>query len=471
MDGARLMNAVVATGTSAAEWAGGFDTAWIDFTKGLGAPVGAVLAGSQELIDEAWRYKQMIGGALRQSGIVAAGCLYALDHHVDRLAEDHANARTLADGLAELGFDVQPPDTNIVIAEVADAPQLVGELWERGIEVTPMAPTLIRCVTHLDVDARRDRARARRLPRGRRPDAQAHRARSGRPAARREHRGDRPRDQAGREGRGRQDRRGSTAATSSTRRRATATTLRSCCCTASRPPSGGGTGSRRSSARRGLRVIRFDLLGHGNSEMPRDGYAPDEQARRVAAALRKLRVRRATVVGHSMGGTVASALVEEKPRLVRRLAVIGTPPRDGFADPSFLAQGLDLAGRRRAHPPLRARPGDQGRPRLGVRGRRRRARRVRGRPRRDDLQRLRQVAVGDARVRRGPPELRARRRRRTCRCSSSSAPRTTSSTRRPRTAWAKDVPRARVVKMREVGHSPHWEQPREVAELLLDYAR
>jgi threonine aldolase len=153
LDGARLMNAVVASGTSAADWAGGFDTAWIDFTKGLGAPVGAVLAGSRELIDEAWRYKQMIGGALRQSGIVAAACLYALDHHVDRLAEDHRNARTLADGLADLGFDVQPPDTNIVIADVADAPRLVGDLWEREVEVTPMSPTRIRCVTHLDVDA------------------------------------------------------------------------------------------------------------------------------------------------------------------------------------------------------------------------------------------------------------------------------------------------------------------------------
>jgi threonine aldolase len=154
MDGARLMNAVVASGTSAAEWAGDFDTAWIDFTKGLGAPVGAVLAGSGELIDEAWRYKQMIGGALRQSGIVAAACLYALDHHIERLAEDHENARVLAEGLTELpGFDVRPPDTNIVIAEVEDAPRIVGELWDRGIEVTPMAPTLIRCVTHLDVDA------------------------------------------------------------------------------------------------------------------------------------------------------------------------------------------------------------------------------------------------------------------------------------------------------------------------------
>ena len=82
-------------------------------------------------------------------------------------------------------------------------------------------------------------------------------------------------------------------------------------------------------------MIRFDLLGHGNSEKPRDGYAMDEQARLVAAALRKLRVKRATVVGHSMGGTVASALVEQEPRLVRRLAVIGTPPREGFAELPF----------------------------------------------------------------------------------------------------------------------------------------
>ena len=154
LDGARLMNAVVASGTPAADWASGFDTAWIDFTKGLGAPVGAVLAGSQELIDEAWRYKQMIGGALRQSGIVAAGCLYALDHHVDRLADDHANARSLAEGIADLpGFEVQQPETNIVIADVPDASALVGALWERGVEVTPMGPARIRCVTHLDVDA------------------------------------------------------------------------------------------------------------------------------------------------------------------------------------------------------------------------------------------------------------------------------------------------------------------------------
>src|SRR3954453_1274854 len=101
LDGARLLNAVVATGTSAADYAGGFDTAWVDFSKGLGAPVGAVLAGSRELVDEAWRHKQMLGGALRQSGMLAAACLYALDHHWDRLADDHANAKRLASGLSE----------------------------------------------------------------------------------------------------------------------------------------------------------------------------------------------------------------------------------------------------------------------------------------------------------------------------------------------------------------------------------
>ncbi len=120
MDGARLMNAVVASGTSAADFAGGFDTAWVDFTKGLGAPVGAVLAASRELIDEAWRWKQQWGGAFRQSGIVAAGCLHALDHHVERLAEDHENARVLAEGLLDLGCDVIAPETNIVIFSAPD---------------------------------------------------------------------------------------------------------------------------------------------------------------------------------------------------------------------------------------------------------------------------------------------------------------------------------------------------------------
>lgn len=153
MDGARLMNAVVASGVPAAEYAAGFDTAWIDFTKGLGAPVGAVLAGSLELIDEAWRWKQMLGGALRQSGIVAAGCLYALDHHVDRLAEDHENARVLASGLAELPgvrIDVGAVETNIVIFSVDDAPAFVARLADR-VELQAVDARRVRAVTHLDV--------------------------------------------------------------------------------------------------------------------------------------------------------------------------------------------------------------------------------------------------------------------------------------------------------------------------------
>ena len=123
--------------------------------------MGAALAASRELIDEAWRYKQMFGGALRQAGIVAAGCLYALDHHVDRLAEDHANARRLADGLGKLGLEVQPPETNIVICRVEDPAGLTARLAERGVEVSPAAGGGIRLITHLDVgDAGIDRALA-----------------------------------------------------------------------------------------------------------------------------------------------------------------------------------------------------------------------------------------------------------------------------------------------------------------------
>jgi threonine aldolase len=152
MDGARLMNAVMASGVEAARFAGGFDTAWLDFTKGLGAPVGAVLCGSRDLIDEAWRWKQMVGGAFRQSGIVAAGCLYALDHHVERLAEDHENARVLADGLAELGAEVVPPETNIVIFAVSDPASFLEQMGRRGIELSGTYDGRVRAVTHLDVD-------------------------------------------------------------------------------------------------------------------------------------------------------------------------------------------------------------------------------------------------------------------------------------------------------------------------------
>jgi threonine aldolase len=141
---------VVAAGVPAADFAGGFDTAWIDFTKGLGAPVGAVLCGSRELIDEAWRWKQQMGGSFRQSGIVAAGCLYALDHNVERLAEDHENAKLLADGLAELGCEVIAPETNIVI--FAAAAGFVGAMAERGVELSDTPDGRVRAVTHLDVD-------------------------------------------------------------------------------------------------------------------------------------------------------------------------------------------------------------------------------------------------------------------------------------------------------------------------------
>jgi threonine aldolase len=156
LDGARLLNAVVATGVPAAAWAAGFDTAWIDFTKGLGAPVGAVLAGSAELVDEAWRYKQMLGGALRQAGIVAAGCLYALDHHVERLADDHEHAHRLAVGLADLpGVRIDPGEveTNIVVFEVDDAPALARALAADGVLVGALDARRVRAVTHLDVDA------------------------------------------------------------------------------------------------------------------------------------------------------------------------------------------------------------------------------------------------------------------------------------------------------------------------------
>ena len=155
LDGARLMNAVVASGVDAAAWAGRFDSAWVDFTKGLGAPVGACLAGSAELISEAWRWKQMLGGAMRQAGIIAAGGLYALDHHVNRLADDHARARRMADGLAGLpGVELDPEtvETNILVFAVPDAPAFCAALARADVLVIPLDARRVRAVTHLDVD-------------------------------------------------------------------------------------------------------------------------------------------------------------------------------------------------------------------------------------------------------------------------------------------------------------------------------
>jgi threonine aldolase len=159
LDGARLMNAVVARSVPARDYAAFFDSAWIDFTKGLGAPVGAALAGSRAFIDEAWRCKQQMGGAMRQAGIIAAGGVYALRHHVKRLAEDHANARRLAEGLTGLpGVKLDPAtiETNIVFFELAGelaAPVAVERLLARGVRMGALGARTIRAVTHLDVDA------------------------------------------------------------------------------------------------------------------------------------------------------------------------------------------------------------------------------------------------------------------------------------------------------------------------------
>jgi threonine aldolase len=159
MDGARLMNAVVATGIRAADFCAPFESCWLDFSKGLGAPVGAVLAGSKAFVEEAWRYKQMLGGAMRQAGVLAAACRWAVRHHVDRLAEDHANARRLAAGLAELpGIRLDPPEvqTNIVFFTIEradlDARAVVARLAEEGVRMGAMGAKRVRAVTHLGVD-------------------------------------------------------------------------------------------------------------------------------------------------------------------------------------------------------------------------------------------------------------------------------------------------------------------------------
>ncbi len=156
MDGARLLNATVASGNSAAETAAGWDSVWLDFTKGLGAPLGAVLAGSAEFIDAAWRWKQRLGGSMRQAGICAAACLYALDHNIDRLAEDHANALRLAGHLAGApGLAVTRPETNLVYIGTGAVPatDIAARLREDGVMVSVMGANLLRACTHLDVDA------------------------------------------------------------------------------------------------------------------------------------------------------------------------------------------------------------------------------------------------------------------------------------------------------------------------------
>ena len=160
MDGARLLNACVATGVPAADFSATVDSVWIDFTKGLGAPIGAVLAGTKDLLREARRYKQLFGGAMRQAGIAAAGCLYAMDHHVNRLAEDHEHARLLARGLLTVnGIHVHTPtpETNMVFFDVhalgVSNERFVDLMAASGVRMSQTGRA-IRAVTHLDVSRR-----------------------------------------------------------------------------------------------------------------------------------------------------------------------------------------------------------------------------------------------------------------------------------------------------------------------------
>ena len=158
MDGARLCNASVKSGTKASDYAKCVDSLWLDYTKGLGAPVGASLAGSKDFIKEAWRQKQMLGGSMRQSGVIAAAALYALEHNWDRLAEDQDNAHHLAAGVANikgLECEVDRMQTNLVFFEVKKpgwtSARLVEACKERGVGIGSNTATRIRAVTHLDV--------------------------------------------------------------------------------------------------------------------------------------------------------------------------------------------------------------------------------------------------------------------------------------------------------------------------------
>jgi threonine aldolase len=156
LDGARLWNAAVASGVSIAQWAACADTVMMCFSKGLGAPVGSILVGEEPTIRAARRARKRFGGSMRQVGMLAAACLYALDHHVERLADDHARARALAAGFAKApGVQVDAPETNIVFANLAehiDTPALVAALRERGVWMSQYGPKRVRAICHLDVD-------------------------------------------------------------------------------------------------------------------------------------------------------------------------------------------------------------------------------------------------------------------------------------------------------------------------------
>jgi threonine aldolase len=153
LDGARLFNAEVATGTPAREWASLCDTVSFCLSKGLGAPVGSLVCSSRERWPALHRARKLLGGGMRQAGILAAAGLHALEHHVDRLAQDHANARRLAEGLERLEIPlVTAPETNMVVFSMRDAEGFVRAARERSLLINPVAPGRFRAVTHLDVD-------------------------------------------------------------------------------------------------------------------------------------------------------------------------------------------------------------------------------------------------------------------------------------------------------------------------------
>jgi threonine aldolase len=158
LDGARLFNAVVASGIGAAKWAELFDTVSVCFSKGLGAPVGSALSGTRELIDRALRHRKLFGGSMRQVGVIAAGALYALEHHIERLADDHVRAQRLAETIRDIeGLELRAAkvDTNLVIYRVdprlGTAAEFSARLKRRGVLINAFGGQLMRAVTHLDV--------------------------------------------------------------------------------------------------------------------------------------------------------------------------------------------------------------------------------------------------------------------------------------------------------------------------------
>ena len=152
LDGARLFNAVAATGIDALDWARPFDTISFCLSKGLGAPAGSLVCGDEEVIERVHRFRKMFGGGMRQAGILAAAGIHALEHNVDRLADDHANARRLAEALGAAGIEVDPPpETNIVLFRVPDAGRFHTEVHGRGVLLNPPNGDRFRAVLHLDV--------------------------------------------------------------------------------------------------------------------------------------------------------------------------------------------------------------------------------------------------------------------------------------------------------------------------------